>query len=78
MLRAMLSAVVLATTALPVATDINCDRRYLDFVERLSSRDEVSGDRLANLHRGGLRIFDACDAGHLDNPEPMFRRLEKS
>ena len=78
MLRAVLSALLLAMTALPVATETNCDRTYVSFLERLSSRDDVQGDRLANLHRKGLRVFDACDGGHLDNPEPMFRQLERS
>jgi len=79
MLRAVLSVVVLGMTAMPVSTDVNCDNAYITFLDRLSHRgDAVSGDRLATLHRSALRIFDACDGGHMDNPEPMFRELEKS
>jgi hypothetical protein len=37
---------------------------YLEFVQRMNeSADALSGARLAYLHRRGLRIFDACDAG---------------
>ena len=79
MLRAVLSAVVLCMTAMPVSTDVNCDSAYVNFLERLSHRgDAVSGVRLATLDRSALRIFDACDGGHMDNPQPMFRELEKS
>jgi len=79
MLRVVLSAVLLSVTAMPVSTDVNCENAYINYLERLSDRgDAVSGDRLATLHRGALRIFDACDGGHMDNPEPMFRKLEQS
>ena len=79
MLRAVLSGVVLSMTAMPVSTEVNCDHAYVGFLERISHRgDEVSGDRLATLHRGALRIFDACDSGHMDHPEPALRQLERS
>ena len=78
MLRAVLSALILGATALPVATDVNCDRSLINFFQRLGEQEDMAGDRLANLHRGALRIFDACDAGHLANPEPKFRQLVKS
>jgi hypothetical protein len=48
-------------------------------VQRVSDRvDHLPPERLAALHRGGLRIFDACDSGHLQNPERKFRSLEQS
>jgi hypothetical protein len=79
MLRAMLSAVLLGMTAMPVSTEGNCGKAYLSFVERLSHREQaMSGDRIAALHRSALRILDACDTGHMDNSEPMFRKLEDS
>ena len=78
MLRAVLSAVILAATALPVATDVNCDRALINFLQRLGDDVDMAGERLANLHRSALRIFDACDAGHLANPEPKFHQLVKS
>ena len=79
MFRVLLSAVLLGMTAMPVSTDVNCGKAYMNFLERVSHRgDEMSGDRLATLHRSALRIFDACDIGHMDNPEPVFRKLEKT
>jgi hypothetical protein len=52
---------------------------YVDFVQRVSDRaDHLPAERLAALHRGGLRAFDACDSGHLQNPERTFRSLEQS
>ena len=77
MLRALLSAVVLAMTAVPVATDANCGNAYGKFLARISQRGEtITSDRLARLHRKALRIYDACDAGHMDAAEAMFRELE--
>jgi len=40
--------------------------------------DAMFADRLATIHRSALRIFDACDSGHVDNPDTMFRDVEKS
>jgi hypothetical protein len=79
MLRAMLSAVVLCMTAMPVSTDVNCGNAYMHFLERLNERgDAVSGDRLAIIHRSALRIFDACETGDMNTAGAMFRELEKS
>jgi hypothetical protein len=56
-----------------------CGLAYIDFVHRTHEiADALSGKRLAFLHRRGLRIFDACETGHLDNPERRFRALERS
>ena len=79
MLRVVLGAVLLGVTAMPVSTDVNCGKAYMNFLERVSHHgDEMAGGRLATLHRSALRIFDACDIGHIDNPEPIFRKLENS
>ena len=77
MLRFVLSAVVLGMTAMPVSTDVSCVNSYFHFWERASHRaDAMSGDRLAALHRGAIRIFDACDSGGISNAEAMFEKLE--
>jgi hypothetical protein len=56
-----------------------CTTAYLEFVHRTNERaDALSGARLAYLHRHGLRIFDACDTGHLQSPAARFRVLERS
>ena len=56
-----------------------CSTAYVDFVQRVSDRvDHLPAERLAALHRGGLRIFDACDSGHLQKPERTLRSLEQS
>ena len=45
--------------------------------ERLSHHaEDLSGERLAALHRVSLRIFDACDAGHLRDVQAKFVELE--
>jgi hypothetical protein len=67
---------VLVATAL--SADARCGSAYVAFVERLGHRaDQLSGQQLANIHRKALRIFDACDSGHMENAEVMFRRLER-
>ena len=37
----------------------------------------MSGDQLASVHRGSLRIVDACDCGHLTDVRAKFAALEK-
>ena len=76
-MRALLSVLILCMSAMPLSSEANCDKAYVTFVEHLTST-LTDGDRLAYLHRAGLRIFYACDSGHLPDPDPQFRALEKS
>ena len=79
MLRLALCAVFLAVSTGPISSDANCDNAYVRFVERLDPRvAQLSGNQLAILHRKALRILDACDSGHLDRADALFRALEKS
>ena len=71
--RAMLAALGLTfLSGAPNSAPVDCGTPYVAFHERLSHNAEnMSGERLAALHRGSLRIFDACDAGRarrLDEP----------
>ena len=76
MSNAVLSAVLFAVL-IAGAGERTCSIAYVDSVQRVSNRvDDLPAERLAALHRGGLRIFDACDSGHLQNPERKFRSLE--
>ena len=71
--------VVLLGALIAGAGERTCSTAYVDFAQRVSNRaDRLPAERLAALHRGGLRVFDACDSGHLQNPERMFRSLEQS
>ena len=73
-LSAMLFAALIAG-----AGERTCSAAYVDFVQRVGDRvDHLPAERLVALHRGGLRIFDACDSGHLQNPERTSRSLEHS
>lgn len=77
MLRLGLSGIflVFATTN----SAVNCDGAYVHFLQHVSQRASfLSGERLATFHRRGLRIFDACDSGHISNPETRFRELENN
>ena len=49
----------------------------MSFLERVSGRTVLSGDRLAPLHRGGLRIFYACDSGGLADLQTTYVQLER-
>ena len=63
--------------AAPSSTPVECGNPYVAFHERLSYQAEnISGERLAALHRVSLRIFDACDAGHLRDVQAKFVELE--
>jgi hypothetical protein len=63
--------------AAPSSTPVDCGNPYVAFHERLSHHaGNISGERLAALHRGSLRIFDACDGGHLPDVQAKFVELE--
>ena len=63
--------------AAPSSNPVECGNPYVAFHERLSHHAEnLSGERLAALHRVSLRIFDACDAGHLRDVQAKFVELE--
>ena len=63
--------------AAPSSTTVECGNPYVAFHQRLSHHAEkISGERLAALHRVSLRIFDACDAGHLREVQAKFVELE--
>jgi hypothetical protein len=75
---AVLSAVLFGVLIVG-AGERTCSTAYVDFVQRVSDRVEhLPAARLAALHRAGLRIYYACDSGHLQNPERMLRSLEQS
>ena len=82
MKQAMLSALALALVATPTSTyvastSVDCGSSYVSFLERVSHRGAaMSGDQLATLHRGSLRIFHACDSGHLADVQTKFVELE--
>ena len=79
MRRALFSiALVLSGFSAAGAAD-QCGNAYVKFMERLSVRThEISAPRLAALHRQAVRIFQACDTGHLGNAEERLRSLEAS
>jgi hypothetical protein len=63
--------------AAPSSAPVDCGTPYVAFHERLSHNlENISGEQLAALHRGGLRIFDACDSGHLFDVQAKFVELE--
>jgi hypothetical protein len=77
MLRVSLGATILGLSAMPIFSDANCDMAYGAFMERLSHRGaSLSSSQLIAAHRSALRIFDACNSGHLVNFEAKFRALE--
>jgi hypothetical protein len=78
MTRAFLSAVVLLLLTTSASPEANCVGPYVNFLERIGLRAEaMSGDKLAAIHRRALRIFDACDCGHVTDVERRFAELEK-
>jgi hypothetical protein len=78
MKHAMMSAFGLGFLATASSfTPIDCGNPYVAFHERLSHHTgNIPGEQVAALHRGSLRIFDACDAGHLRDVEAKFVELE--
>jgi hypothetical protein len=87
MKQAVVSALALALVATPAlvttpdsqnaSTSVDCGGTYVHFLERISREaDAMSGEQLAALHRGSLRIFYACDSGHLADVQTKFVELE--
>jgi hypothetical protein len=78
MIRTLLSVPILVMTVMPLSSDGNCDHAYFAFVDHLNGLSvAMEGERLARIHRSALRTFDACDSGHVQKPEIMFRDLER-
>ena len=79
MIRALVSAVVIALTATPLSSDVHCGNAYAAFLDHIGRRSfTMTAEQLVTAHRNGLRIFDACDSGHLENAEQRFRDLERT
>ena len=77
MKQALFGALAVCLLAAPTSMPIDCRGAYVGFLERVGQRTHaLSGERLAALHRGGLRIFDACDAGHLADVDTKYAELE--
>ena len=78
MTRALLSTLALGLMATPTSTHVNCGNPYVSFLERIAARTEaMSGQQIAVVHRGALRIFDACDSGHLSDVQAKLTELER-
>ena len=76
MWRMVLNFGFLGSSALPIASDTNCGTAYIRFAERLELKQAaMEGEKLVHFHRAALRIFDACDSGHVENPNAKFDRL---
>ena len=82
MKQAVLSALAVTLVATPTATyvastSVDCGAEYVSFLERVNrAGTTMSGDQIAALHRGSLRIFGACDSGHLADVQTRFTELE--
>jgi hypothetical protein len=79
MTRALLSAVLLGTVlGTPSSSAVDCGSPYIAFLERVSLRAEaMQAETLVAVHRRALRIFDACDCGHMTDVERRLAELEK-
>jgi hypothetical protein len=63
------------STFLLSAHPMDCGAAYKVFWQNVSTR-ETPPDRLAATSRSALRIYDACQTGHVPNPETLFERLK--
>lgn len=54
----------------------NCIESYKHFLEKPLSK-ELSPERFASAHRWALRVYDACEMGHLKDAERLYERLGK-
>jgi len=79
MTRALLSAFILGIPLVtPSSSAVDCGSPYVAFLQRVSLRTEaMPGEALVALHRRALRIFDACDCGHMTDVERRLAELEK-
>jgi hypothetical protein len=78
MRRVLLSAVLLGLLATPAPAGADCGRIYVVFLERVASRvATMSAEKLVVIHRRALRLFDACDVGHVTDVDWRFAELER-
>ena len=77
MTRCIVGVLALCICAATAASNTRCDDAYARFIDRLSrSGVSLSGQRLATLHRKALRLYDACDMGHLSDIDGKLLRLQ--
>jgi hypothetical protein len=57
----------------------NCNQAYktmLSTIERKKPR--LSAEAQLALERTALRLYDACQTGHLDDPGGLFQKLDRT
>lgn len=77
----ILGAVTLGLMAAAVsAEDVDCSKAYKSALEKIRREAEprLSPERLAGMRRQALRIYDACETGHVQDPKTMYEKLERS
>ena len=76
MWRLSVTVALLAMSASPLASKVDCGQPFISFVQKINEKP-IPGSELAAVHRHALRIFDACDTGHLLDPDVRLRQLER-
>lgn len=81
MVKAALCVVALGLLSVAVsAQDIDCGKAYRSAMDKLKRETGASmaPERLAAMRREALRIYNACETGHLRNPKALFERLDRA
>jgi hypothetical protein len=75
------SAFALFSMAMPTSAQSNfdCGKAYKNVLDKIKREQDakMSGERLAALNRKVQRIYDACQTGHLQDPQALFQDLDK-
>jgi hypothetical protein len=76
MFKVPASLLIVGLSATPLISDVDCRNPYATFVQTITVAP-LSGDALAAAQRAGLRVYDACDTGHLEDPEYRLRQIQE-
>ncbi len=62
------------------AQGVDCGEAYRSAMDKLR-RDELaqaSSERLAAMRRTAMRVYNACETGHLRDPKALFEKLDRA
>jgi hypothetical protein len=71
------AAAAIFISVVSLASNQKCGTAYVGFLDQLTERAQfLPPEKLVAIHRKALRIYDACETGHLQTFEPLFKELE--
>ena len=80
MLKAALGGIAALglSAAAVMALEVDCDKAYKSALDKIKRERGVSTEQAAVMRRAALRIYHACETGHLQDPKALFEKLDRA